>query len=201
MYKVFINDKPLFFLNNLESYTLTQGSGVVEFSELETIEELMDFHEDNLHTYIIGDEDEWKTFCSIFVNIEAAGGLVENETDGFLFILRNSKWDLPKGKLEKGESIEEGAIREVEEECGIKNPVITAHLLDTYHTYFHKGNWVLKRTYWYKMQYKGDDKLVPQTEEGITKVEWLSESEWHQVLVNTYGSIQDVLEEHLKAEV
>jgi 8-oxo-dGTP pyrophosphatase MutT (NUDIX family) len=200
MYKVFINDKPLFFLNNLESYTLTQGSGVVEFSELETMEDLMDFHEDNLHTYVIGDQDEWKTFCSCFENIEAAGGLVENGEDRFLFILRNDKWDLPKGKLEIGESKEEGAVREVEEECGIKCPVITSHLLDTYHTYFHKGNWVLKRTYWYNMKYSGNDKLVPQIEEGITQVEWMTEDAWHQVMTNTYGSIQDVLEEYMKAE-
>ncbi|MBL4704104.1 MAG: NUDIX domain-containing protein [Flavobacteriales bacterium] len=196
MYKVFINEKPLFFLEDLESFTLTEGSGVVEFSELSSLEELMDFHEDNLTTVVIGDDQEWTYFGEWHEVIHAGGGLVKNDEDEFLFIFRNEKWDLPKGKLDDGELIERCAVREVEEECGINSPIISSHLLDTYHTYFHEGNWVLKKSCWFQMDYAGSETLTPQLEEGITKVEWLTELEWNKVMMNTYGTIQDVLEEY-----
>ena len=96
-------------------------------------------------------EENWKDFCSKFIMIEAAGGLVFNKDGHILMIFRNGKWDLPKGKLEIGESVEECAKREVEEECGIYGLDIIEKLLDTYHTYKLKGNKILKKTYWYKM--------------------------------------------------
>ena len=197
MYKVFINEKPVFFLQNLEEITLLEGAGMIEFTNSLTLDELLDYHEFNLFTVVIGDEANWNEFKSLFKQIEAAGGLVENSTGLFLFIFRNGKWDLPKGKLEDGENSEIAGVREVEEECGITAPEIESHLMDTYHTYFHKGNWILKKTYWYRMKYAGDELLIPQTEEGIAEVAWISTDQWSKVLANTYGSIQDVLEEHL----
>ena len=77
-------------------------------------------------------------------------------------IFRNSKWDLPKGKLEVGENIQECAIREVEEECGISNLEIVSELSSTYHTYEMNGKAILKRTYWFKMNTNYDNKLLPQ---------------------------------------
>ena len=96
-------------------------------------------------------------------------------------------------KVEEGESVAVAAIREVEEECGITGPVITEHLLDTYHTYVHNGNRVLKRTYWYRMDYDGMEQVTPQTEEGITRVEWRRPDNRQDILNNTYGSIVDLL--------
>jgi ADP-ribose pyrophosphatase YjhB (NUDIX family) len=127
--------------------------------------------------------------------IEAAGGLVINERGEFLMIFRNGKWDIPKGKLKRGENPQEGGIREVEEECNVKGLSITGEFLPTYHIYDLKGKKVLKKTYWYKMACIGEQTLTPQTEEGITEVKWFREEEISNILSNTYSSIQEVLKE------
>ncbi|MDB5136804.1 MAG: hypothetical protein JWP37_3407 [Mucilaginibacter sp.] len=125
--------------------------------------------------------------------IEAAGGMVENTKGEYLFIYRNDKWDLPKGKLEKGEKKREGAVREVEEECGITVSDIGERICKTYHTYTVKGEVILKRTYWYQMDYKGAEKLKPQKEEGITDVRWFRKRHIDTIIKNTFPSIMDVL--------
>ncbi|GAB3932265.1 NUDIX hydrolase [Mucilaginibacter myungsuensis] len=126
--------------------------------------------------------------------IEAAGGLVKNTEGKYLFIYRNDKWDIPKGKLEKGEGKKEGAVREVEEECGITVSKLGKKIMNTYHVYDHKTGLVLKKTYWYNMGYKGTEKLKPQLEEGITEVRWFSANEVDEIKDNTFPSILDVLE-------
>ena len=125
--------------------------------------------------------------------IEAAGGLVKNETEDYLFIYRNDKWDLPKGKIEKGEGVKEAAVREVEEECGIKVSKLEEKICKTYHVYIYKGDVVLKKTHWFNMRYKGHEKLKPQKEEGITDVRWFSKSYIGTIEANTFPSIMDVL--------
>ncbi len=142
-------------------------------------------------------EKNWKRFLSNFKIIEAAGGLVENQLQQWLFIYRNGFWDLPKGKLEKGESIEECAVREVAEECGIEEPVIIRALTPTYHTYSIKGKRILKPTYWYLMKSSDTSNLVPQTEEGITEVKWVPISESADLSQTSFGSIKDVVSEGL----
>ena len=125
--------------------------------------------------------------------IEAAGGLVENENNEYLFIYRNDKWDLPKGKIEKKERIKDAAVREVEEECGIKVNKLEKKICSTYHTYIYKGEVVLKKTYWFNMRCKGQNKLVPQKEEGITDARWFKNYDIGLILDNTFPSILDVL--------
>ena len=136
--------------------------------------------------------DNWKEFCSDYTLIEAAGGLVYNSDNQLLMIFRDDKWDLPKGKLEVGENIEECAIREVEEECGVEELSIVKKLKSTYHTYKLNGKTILKRTYWFKMNSNYKSKLTPQLEEGITKVEWVSLSEVPSKLENSYGNIKEL---------
>jgi 8-oxo-dGTP pyrophosphatase MutT (NUDIX family) len=126
--------------------------------------------------------------------IEAAGGLVTNQNGQHLFIYRNDKWDLPKGKIEKKEKTKIAAVREVEEECGIKVNKLEYGICKTYHTYIYKGEVVLKKTYWFKMRYKGNAKLVPQLEEGITDVRWFKDEQVPTIINNTFPSIIDVLE-------
>jgi len=126
--------------------------------------------------------------------IKAAGGLVKSAEGNYLFIFRNKKWDLPKGKVEKGEKMKETALREVEEECGVKIHTNDEKLCRTYHVYVLNNKLVLKKTNWYSMTVKGEPKLIPQKEEGITKAVWLSEIELKPVLKNTYPSIVQVLE-------
>ena len=138
--------------------------------------------------------DNWESFCADYTLIEAAGGLVYNLDNQLLMIFRNGKWDLPKGKLEVGENIKECAIREVEEECGISGLSISKPLQDTYHTYAINEQKILKRTYWFEMKTNFKGGLLPQTEEGITKVVWVDKQDIAEKLENSYGNIIELLQ-------
>jgi 8-oxo-dGTP pyrophosphatase MutT (NUDIX family) len=127
-----------------------------------------------------------------FQKIETAGGLVKRKNE-FLFIERNGLWDLPKGKVEKNETIEKAAVREIEEECGIKQPSLNYLLGYTFHTYKYEGTPVLKKNWWFMLDYTGSKKVTPQVEEGISQVVWLKKKQWGKVLENTYPSIIQVL--------
>lgn len=137
--------------------------------------------------------ENWQNFCAHFKVIEAAGGFVRNAENNWLFIYRNGVWDLPKGKLELGESIEECAVREVAEECGIAEPTISKPLTTTYHTYSLNGKRILKPTYWYLMESSDNSELIPQTEEGITEVRWVSNEEALEFGKSSFGSIKQVV--------
>jgi 8-oxo-dGTP pyrophosphatase MutT (NUDIX family) len=132
-------------------------------------------------------------FTGMFRIVEAAGGLVKNANNEYLFIFRNGKWDLPKGKVEKKESVEDAAVREVEEECGIGGLTITQKLGITYHTYYLDEKTVLKPTHWFGMNCSDHSKLVPQEEEGITDVRWIKPADFKIVRANTYPSILDLI--------
>jgi 8-oxo-dGTP pyrophosphatase MutT (NUDIX family) len=121
-----------------------------------------------------------QAFFALFLVIEAAGGLVYNEQGQILAILRRGFWDLPKGKVEKKEPIHKAALREVEEETGVKHLRLGDFLLETYHIYIdpRKQRRVLKRSHWYAMYCEGDAELVPQTEEDIELVCWLSKADF-----------------------
>ena len=135
---------------------------------------------------------EYVTQC--FRYIEAAGGLVSLPDGRILLIKRLGKWDLPKGKAEKGESLQETAVREVMEECGLKTaPEIIGELMHTFHTYHQDGRHILKHTAWYAMRYEGDDSLHPQFSEDITQAVWLPKNQLNLVMQNTYKSIKQVL--------
>ncbi len=140
-------------------------------------------------------QENWQRFRSLFHHIEAAGGVVRNEQDRWLMIHRLGKWDLPKGKLENFEQPEEAAVREVSEECGIPEPELLHHLIDTYHIYTQHGERVLKRTYWYLMRSHGDHAPTPQTIEGITEVKWVEPAQVNLLAQDSYNSIRIVLQE------
>jgi 8-oxo-dGTP pyrophosphatase MutT (NUDIX family) len=126
--------------------------------------------------------------------IEAAGGIVERDKK-FLFIKRNAFWDIPKGKLDKGETPEQGAVREIEEETGLKNPIIQKHLVNTWHTYGQKGQLYLKKTYWYLLEDAHPETVVvPQEEEGITEVRFFEKKEFGVITEQTYLSIVEVID-------
>lgn len=135
-----------------------------------------------------------------FYYIEAAGGFIEKNSK-FLFIRRHNKWDLPKGKLEKGETIEQAAIRECEEECQVKNLKIIKRLTSTFHIYKYKKGFALKQAYWFYMQTDYVQKLIPQTEESITEVDWFDTSIIEKKLLkDSYYTIVDVATEGLKLQ-
>jgi ADP-ribose pyrophosphatase YjhB (NUDIX family) len=130
-------------------------------------------------------------FIKQFKLIEAAGGVIQSNK-GILFIYRNNKWDLPKGKVEKKEKISLAAIRECEEECGIKELGILKKLLPTFHLYKLNNKMVLKITHWFLMTAPGKQKLKAQKEEGITRVKWYKHIDIHLPLKNTYPSIKEI---------
>ena len=138
-----------------------------------------------------------KKLKKMFKIIKAAGGVVKNSKDEILFIYRLKKWDLPKGKLDKGETIKECAKREVEEEtkvsvsCGNK-------ILSTWHTYTRNKKFILKKTTWYKMNSLDDSGMKPQKKENIEKVEWMEHSTINDILLNSYKTLNHVMREYYK---
>lgn len=147
-------------------------------------------------TYIFLSKNPKQTFKKLkkdSVLIKAAGGLVESAEKNYLFIFRNKRWDLPKGKLERGEKMSEAAVREVEEECGVKIAKLGEKICKTYHIYPLETKMIIKKTNWYMMTVKGEPKLVPQKEEGIEKAVWLNSYEISSVVKNTFPSIIEVL--------
>jgi 8-oxo-dGTP pyrophosphatase MutT (NUDIX family) len=144
--------------------------------------------------YILCDDvkSTWKLFGSVFKKKKAAGGLVINDKNEFLFIKRKGLWDLPKGHIEKGEKTRDTAVREVSEECGITNLNIDYKITKTYHTYWLKGRMILKPCTWYLMHYNGSEPLIPQEKEGITDVFWVKANELQDYCKNSFPSIRSV---------
>ncbi len=136
----------------------------------------------------------FKSIKSQLTVIHAAGGLVSNEEGKYLFIKRNGRWDLPKGKVEPNEEKKDAAMREVEEECGLKIKKLKEKIIKTYHVYEMKGKVVLKISHWYAMDAKGKQKLIPQLEEGITEVKWFAKQDFSVIRSNTYRNILKVID-------
>lgn len=132
-------------------------------------------------------------FFHHFTLIQAAGGLVENEQGEWLIIFRRGKWDLPKGKMDEGETPEQTAIREVMEETGLEKVILSNHILDTYHIYTEYGKQILKETFWYRMKITSEQSLTPQTEEDIEQVKWIKPTDWNLYANESYASIREVM--------
>lgn len=199
--KIYFNDKPLFLCDeiNKEINGYAHHDDAVFIDEFSTPSVNSIIHEMRLakvHAGIFLHKDLEvlrKAFWKKFLLVQAAGGLVLNEKKECLFMFRRGKWDLPKGKLDKGETLEQCAVREVEEETGLKAVQLEKRLLITYHTYDESGKHFLKETHWYRMTAPGQQVLVPQAEEQISELKWVGEKEFPTVLRNTYPSILDVL--------
>jgi 8-oxo-dGTP pyrophosphatase MutT (NUDIX family) len=131
-------------------------------------------------------------FAAEFTYIEAAGGLVKNQYDEYLFMYRNGFWDLPKGKAEKSETPKQTALREVQEETGLQIINSDKFLCSTWHTYPYKSKMALKQTYWYTMAAPKEQQLTPQTEEGISEIAWLNNDEIAERSINMYASVKDI---------
>jgi 8-oxo-dGTP pyrophosphatase MutT (NUDIX family) len=149
----------------------------------------------NLYIYHDSQESLFKTFSKCFKNIAAGGGLVRNSDGDLLVIFRRGKWDLPKGKNEPGETIEQTALREVEEECSLEGLKMGKFLRSTYHIYEEAGKYILKTTDWFSMSYSGKSAPRPMLSEDITEVRWISSSGMDEVYRNTYPSIIGLIKE------
>ncbi|TAE35480.1 MAG: NUDIX domain-containing protein [Sphingobacteriales bacterium] len=194
-YNIYINQKKLIICSlipkHLQSYQVVEQEGF----DFEIFFHTIDSQLHNIFVMVC--QNPKNIFSNIKTEIkviEAAGGLVKSNENKYLFIKRNGYWDLPKGKLELNEKKKQAAIREVEEECGITVESLGKKITKTYHIYELKGKIVLKISHWYRMKAIANQALVPQIEEGITEVQWLSKSKWTMVKTNTYPSILEVLE-------
>lgn len=193
MYKIFIDDKP-FIIANSDFTNNSFASFDFEEKLFENkVNEALTSKFEGVVFRCMDMDYVFEKFASYFKVIEAAGGLVFNSKNELLLIERLGVWDLPKGKIDNGETPEIAAVREVEEECAVTGLSIENMVCQSYHTYFFKEKHILKRTYWYKMNTAFESGLVPQTEENITKVEWQYFTKSNIEALNTYESIKEVL--------
>jgi len=193
MYTIFIGDKPIILTSQIEyehHYRLfllkTVNIGkVIKLLSTTDLQGVYLYHK-NPDKLISG-------FLKLLPNVVAGGGKVFNSQNEILFIYRNNKWDLPKGKIEGAESIKETAIREVEEETGVTGLKIQQVLPITYHVFKRNGKYKIKITHWFEMKTSYSGKLNPQIKEGITKVKWLNKIETKKAMENSYANIKRLL--------
>lgn len=198
---IYFDDKPVFLCDEItpEINEHKHHPDAVYIDELSTpaINSLLhEIKKKRFHAGIIFDTDfeELKTgFFKHFTVIKAGGGLVKNKKGEILLIFRRAKWDLPKGKLDDHETIEECAVREVQEETGLQKLKLGQPIGITYHTYVQFGKHILKESHWYAMKATGDEKLVPQTEEDITEIIWVKKEDLKKYVSNTFPTIVEVL--------
>jgi 8-oxo-dGTP pyrophosphatase MutT (NUDIX family) len=199
--KIYFNNAPLFLCDaiteELEPYLHHDDAVFIdEFSTPSVNTMLHEMSNEKVHAGIFLHPDLAalkKAFWKKFMVIKAAGGIVKNENSEVLFIFRRGVWDLPKGKLDDGETLEECAVREVEEETGLQKVTLIKPLITNYHTYNENGHYILKENYWYTMQVKGIQKLVPQQEEDILELKWAAQQQQQPLLNNAFPSIKDVM--------
>lgn len=200
MYKVFFNESCLCLTvpNELNNKTYT-NTNILLYRDFDQIEKWVSDAENYLAPanviFMYSEPEElWKKFKTLFKNIDAAGGLVKNEMNELLFIYRKGKWDLPKGKVDKGEKPCDTALREVYEETGLTDIKIERELIKTYHIYRHNNELILKKIHWFLINNRGSCNFRIQTEEHIEKASWFKRNDLDNILGNTYGSIKDVFD-------
>ena len=209
MYKVFFNDSKILIgsemkksLNdNINEVFDVYDEGVVSqvINRIECSADSLSFSFNCINCY-----ETWKRFRACFTEIAAAGGVIVNNHNEILFIKRFGYWDLPKGKIEEGETAEEASAREVQEECGISNLHIIRPLDSTFHIYRSPflpldNNLVLKETKWFLMKYAGNEVPVPQVEEDIVEIRWFNMADLDDVYGNIYSNLREFLQNSLLA--
>jgi 8-oxo-dGTP pyrophosphatase MutT (NUDIX family) len=199
--KIYFNDKPLFLTDSItadiEPYAHHDDAVLIdEFSHGGINSMIHEMRQDKVHAgiYLHNNLEELKkAFWKKFILVKAAGGLVINEAGELLFIYRRGKWDLPKGKLDEGETLEQCAVREIGEETGVMDVQLKNHLVTTWHTYDESGHHILKETTWYLLSAPKKQDFTPQTIEQITQIVWVAPEKLPKFAGNTFPSIVDVL--------
>jgi 8-oxo-dGTP pyrophosphatase MutT (NUDIX family) len=194
MYKVFVNELPLILTNKLSETANGEYFLLNQEAIHEAIKALKKKKLTEAYIYHPNHEEILKKFTKEIPMVVAAGGVVTNEKGKVLFIYRNDKWDLPKGKLDKGESLEHCAMREVMEETGVQDLRIENFLRTTYHIFNNNGIRTLKQVHWYAMKTEYSGKLKPEKKEGIVKVKWKGPDKIRLALQNSYANIKILFE-------
>lgn len=197
MKKIFFNDRFIAFACDAEINRHVVKSNICELKSFTDIPQILNkfLYGDEENELYITCKDEVETFvafCDLFEMVFTAGGLVRNANNDVLLIYRYEHWDLPKGKQESGENIADTAIREVEEECGIKNVKIGDFLTETYHCYCIDKRLIMKRNFWYHMFCDTQITPVPQTSEDIEKAEFVAINKLPEYFNSMYASIREV---------
>ncbi len=197
MKKVFFGDRSVTLTKDIEG--LPAFDAMHKYSNINELRQFVDKFQtsENLKTACIYYYDEarlWEMFSKLFKSITAAGGLIENSNGKYLVIERLGKIDLPKGKAEEDETPAQTALREVGEETGLTEMLLSDEICQTYHTYELRGEKILKTTHWFKMCEVGEPDLTPQTEENITSAKWLTKEEILEARKNTYPSLASVFD-------
>lgn len=195
--KIYINDKPLYIISEptkeLDRIDLKLIG--LNATNLTIALEHLQFHATESVTILVqNNEDILNSISKFFEIITAGGGVVQNNFGEILLIFRNGKWDLPKGKLDPGETVEECAIREVTEETGLKDISIEEKLTITNHVYYLDNRNILKQSHWFKMHAGNTENMQAQTEEGIEELKWVKKESLTNYCGNTYPSIIDVFQ-------
>ncbi len=199
MKQVFYADKVIIFTSDYqtsEGKTLfvPEGGGVGIDRVLKALDDTR-----ILTVYSADIKEVFSGFYRQFTRVDAAGGAVVAGDGRILMIRRRGFWDLPKGHREQGEEIQDCALREVVEECGIDPSLVTmgGEITRTLHFYWYAPaqRWEMKLTVWYRMSYSGDPLgVTPQTEEDITDIEWFAPDQAERYARESYKTIQEVLE-------
>lgn len=198
---IYFNEKPVYLCDAMDAELkeITHHPDAVFIDEFSTpaINSLLhEIKKEDFHAGIVlhdNIEELKKSFFKHFKIIEAAGGIVQNDKKEILFIFRRGKWDLPKGKLEKKETPETAAAREVEEETGVKDLKLKKKVGETYHTYDEFGKHILKISHWYYFTCDSKQTLRPQTEEDISETKWVKTKDIREPMGNTYENIKDIM--------
>ena len=193
MQKIFGGNKPIILTSKVEAETDFKNY-LIDSVDIHKI--LHNLKKEKYKSIrLVGDNEKLllKKFLELLPNVVAGGGKVLNPEGRILFIFRNGKWDLPKGKAENKETIDQTALREVEEETGVEDLKIIKPLEITYHIFKRSDKYFIKKTYWFEMfsTYTGD--LNPQKNEGITKVNWVSPKKLIKVRKNIYANIEALI--------
>ncbi len=190
MYKVFVNDIPIILSTEKVIGKNYKTISIKKVKIKKLIKKLYNGEQLYINLYHPKEEKLLKHLRKKLKLVIAGGGLVYNDKKEILFIYRNGRWDLPKGKIEKKEDIEDCAIREVEEETGVTGLTITKPLEITYHVFKRNGEFSLKETFWFEMHTSCTDELVPQAKEGIKKAKWLNFEKSQKALDKSYENIK-----------
>ncbi|MDR1681522.1 MAG: NUDIX domain-containing protein [Prevotellaceae bacterium] len=197
MIKIFFNDRLLAVTDNWEDCSSDANATGCKITKKSDIAPVVHYFLENIQTpavYLVADDlpATLSAIKELFVYREAAGGMVRNAAGEVLMIFRYNRWDLPKGHREPGESWEETALREVEEECGLCGLHLYRPITDSYHLYPDNKQWYMKCTRWFAMYYHGCMPPVPQTVEGITRAVWMPVHCLPAILTSVYASINEV---------
>ncbi|MCP9201391.1 NUDIX domain-containing protein [Gramella sp. GC03-9] len=199
MYKVFVNDIPIIISADKEIGEKYTSFPLKTVRLKKVIKKILKGELLFVHLYHPDETKHLKLLFKKMKVITAAGGLVLNSKKEILFIYRNHRWDLPKGKTEKNEDLQTCAIREVEEETGVQDLEITRFITRTYHVFRRKGKLRLKETYWYEMYTDYDGELTPELSEGIKKVKWKNNEKSQKALQKSYANIKMLFPEKFLA--